>query len=161
MLDFWIQPWRSSCLPKACMAKLPKSRLLLMVTSICVSCPIFESLTYLYLAPVVNVEPILQRKVHPLSRLDAVGLFSQSFVRWTRQSGTTYHLSYSRRYFSCSQVYSFLYRLRMPTRASACALFIRSTHSTRVLSRFPMIFLSYKLASIPRALSLILSAYTT
>ena len=60
-----MQLWRCSCLPKVCLAKLRKSRLLLKVIFVCCRGPIFASLIYLYPAPVVDVEPILQGKIYP------------------------------------------------------------------------------------------------
>src|ERR1700744_5470597 len=65
VLDSWMQLWRCSCLPKVCLAKLRKSRLLLKVIFVCCRGPIFASLIYLYPAPVVDVEPILQGKIYP------------------------------------------------------------------------------------------------
>ena len=53
----------------------------------------YHSLIYVYLAPIVNVEPILQGKIAPSIRLDATILFPQRFGRRMRQSGTTYHRS--------------------------------------------------------------------
>lgn len=54
----------------------------------------------------------------------------------------------------------FSHRIRMHTRASACVLFARCTHFTRILSAFLVISLPYRLASTPRALSPISNGYT-
>ena len=59
VLDSWIQLYRWTCPPKVYLTKSQKSRI----------CPFFESLIYLYPAPVVNVEPILQGKIYPSTSL--------------------------------------------------------------------------------------------